>query len=114
MGAAQEHLRTKHMSRHRTNPLHTDMKTFKGHRQLSEENLHRWGFTNTDIKSDSIPMRQSWQTAYHVDEWSFDENNPNRGRPELDADYIKMMEIPNIEIPLRSQKKWEIYTDGSK
>ena len=60
MVAAQEHLRTKKKSRYLRDPLITDLKTCKGHRQISEENLKRWGFSETNIGMSSFTDEFLW------------------------------------------------------
>ena len=82
MLAAQEHLRTKKRSRFKDEPLwETATLAKKGHRQISEENLIRWGFTETDIVSDRIPTKQNWDNKFQIDKRSFDTSNSRYGKP---------------------------------
>ena len=114
MLAAQEHLRYKHMSRYKENPLQDNWPTYQGHRQFNEETLIRWGFTDTTIRSDKIIQFQNWTTAFLIDEGSMDPKNPKAGIPDLDLRYVRDNAPRSITVPLHTTKQWDIYTDGSQ
>ena len=59
------------------NPLEETRVTFKGHMQINKENLKSWGFTDTEIVSDKMIMRQNWKKAYIIDEESMDMTSSN-------------------------------------
>ena len=114
MLGAHEHLRTKHLAKRSFQEMRTRIPSRIGHRTFHTANLHRIGYTNTDVISDRLLVKQNWHKKFQINKSSMEPKSEFWGKPLIDIDYMKLMNTGPVNLSMSSQKIWEIYTDGSK
>ena len=61
-----------------------------------------------------ISLKQIWDVAYQVDLSSLNKDNPKKGKPVNDINYVMAGKDTTPIDMTQTGKIWEIYTDGSR